>query len=164
LGISDKSRVKIVGVYSGSMTVVTHIGPSTVAGDPPLTQVSQNVQASIQSGSLASSMSSGGFGSMLGASSTYNPPVSGTTSTDSSGDDSLSLGLIVGVAVGGTVVIVALIVVFVVLCRRYRSKSNETPKDIEMQDGASPTTKQVIKHSISPLSSSMTPCNRGLPE
>lgn len=76
-------------------------------------------------------MNSGGFGSMLGASSTYNPPVSGTSTTPSTpGDDNFNIGLIVGAAVGGTVVLVALIVLFVVLWRRKRQSQEETPKEM----------------------------------
>jgi hypothetical protein len=79
------------------------------------------------------------------------------------------MGLIIGVAVGGTVVIVALVIVFVMLCRKYRYKSDETAKDkeIEMNEGVSPTTKSNIKSTSNPMmSSGFTPANayRDTPE
>ena len=114
LGITDKSRVKIVGVVSGSVTILSHIYPSTVAGSTPMSQVNQKVQASINDGSLSNQMSTAGFGNMLGASSSYYALTTETTVAD----DSLGVGVIVGAVVGSVVAIVVVIIIVVVMRRR----------------------------------------------
>ena len=114
LGITDKSRIKIVGVVSGSININTHIYPSTVNGSTPMSQVNQNVQSSISSGSLQSSMSSAGFGTMLGASSSYYAMAT-VTSED---NGSLGTGVIIGAVLGSAVAIAAVIAIVVIMRRK----------------------------------------------
>ena len=69
LQISDTSRIKIVGVYNGSVTVVTVIEPSstttsTVAQVSELASITTILNTAIADGSLASEMSAAGFGSL----------------------------------------------------------------------------------------------------
>lgn len=66
LGITDQSRVKIVGVYTGSTEVVVHISPASASNDSQAfnstadLQAAQSLQAQIDSlnanGSIATQM------------------------------------------------------------------------------------------------------------
>ena len=130
MGITDKSRVKIVGVFSGSLTILSHVYPSNVTGAVPMTQVNQNVQNSINSGSLSNTMASAGFGNMLGASSSYY--AMSTTTTDE--DGGLSIGFIIGITVG-SVIAIAIVVTIVLIMRNKRMQTAvNTPSAQEMQE------------------------------
>jgi hypothetical protein len=84
LQVNDTSRLKIVGVYNGSVTVVSYLeAPSTNAADgSALTQAQQtaSIQATqnlltqvVADGSLNSALSAGGsLGPLLSVSSTVN--------------------------------------------------------------------------------------------
>ena len=130
LGITDKSRVKIVGVYPGSITVMSHVYPSNATNAVPMTQVNQNVQSAIQSGTLANNMATAGFGSMLGASSSYYTVAATTTTEDNGG---LGLLLIIIIAVGGMVGIIIVIVIIVIMRRKKLETDVNTPTPNEIQ-------------------------------
>jgi hypothetical protein len=165
LGITDKSRVKIVGVYQGSLTLVTHIFPSKVAGAAPLSQVSQTLSNQIASGNLSSTMSSSGMGSMIGASSTYFAASSASTTNDSN-EDSLSTGAIIGIAVGGANVAIILVVIVICVWRRNNLPSDETanPGDVEIAEKGdrsvnNTTAKPILRENEthSPYNSKLSP-------
>jgi hypothetical protein len=70
LNIVDTSRVKIVGVFSGSTTITPSIDPNFT--DPSLPAISNLLSSNISSGSFASNMSDIlGFASLIGASTIY---------------------------------------------------------------------------------------------
>ena len=132
LNIVDTSRVKVVGVFSGSTTITTTITPTIDPNstDPSLPAISDLLSTHISSGSLATNMSGiSGFGSMIGASTIYL-----NTPDYSSGGDTTSVssnvGLIAGVVVAGVVLIFASFVTFI-YCIRRRSKIAEQIIDNE---------------------------------
>ena len=116
LDIKDTSRVKIVGVYSGSTIVVTSIFPPATSSnsttEKPLTQIQTQLTNSIQSGALSSAMAQAGVGSVLSAEATYYAPADSNSTTPtnptSSGSESIKWYFIVAGA-GGIVVVVGLI-------------------------------------------------------
>jgi hypothetical protein len=57
LKITDFSRVKIVGVYTGSIAVTSTIAAPTDSSSPPLSKISALIDQSIISGALASNLS-----------------------------------------------------------------------------------------------------------
>jgi hypothetical protein len=118
LEIKDTSRVKIVGVYSGSTVVVTSIFPSNNSTETPLSQVQTKLASSIQSGAFSSAMAADGVGSVLSAQTEYYSSTNDTTpSTDpstTSEGSSISWYFIVAGA-GGVAVVVALVMLGVCL-------------------------------------------------
>ena len=62
LGITDQSRVKIVGVYDGSAIVVSTVSGPTANDTTSTQQVSQNAQNAINSGTFSTTMKNAGLG------------------------------------------------------------------------------------------------------
>ncbi len=113
IGITDTSRVKVVGVISGSVIITTTILPaSDNSTDPSLAQVQSTLN---QNTSIGSSLATNLNTTLIAMSSTIlvlNP---------SSEASSNNVGLIVGVAVAGVVLIVSIVVIFF-YCLRKRAK------------------------------------------
>lgn len=115
LNIVDTSRVKVVGVVSGSTTVIAAVTPSTSnSSDPTVMQITSNFTVAASSGALGSSMAS--IGPVIGASAIYQP-----MTDDEESDESSKTGLIVGCAVAG-VVLIAVTIVTTISCLRRRAK------------------------------------------
>lgn len=121
LNIVDTSRVKVVGVISGSTTVIVSISDSssTSPTEPSVALVSSSISTIISSGSYASAMSSIGLGTVLGASSVLYTLTDDVPSTED-GKKS-NVGLIAGVTAAGVILLVG-VVVAVVCCLRRRAK------------------------------------------
>ena len=116
LNIVDTSRVKVVGVHSGSTVVTTSITPSTQnVSDTSVSAASTAATAAINSGSYSAALSGIGIGNVLTATSAYYPL--NTTEDESSS----SIGLIVGIAIA-CVLLVAGIVITAICCMRKRAK------------------------------------------
>lgn len=124
LGITDTSRVKIVGVVSGSTIVTTSIVDSSSTnntnstnstGGATLTQI--QAALSQNSSTIGASLGTALNTTTLAVVSAYYPVY---TTTDSS-SSSNSLGLIVGVVVAGVVLIIVMVFVFF-YCLRKRAK------------------------------------------
>ena len=74
LNIVDTSRVKVVGVHSGSTVVTTSITPSTQnVSDTSVSAASNAATAAINSGSYSAALSGIGIGNVLTATSAYYP-------------------------------------------------------------------------------------------
>jgi hypothetical protein len=71
LNIVDTSRVKVVGVHSGSMTITVGIGSPNTPTDSSTATVATTLNTLVNSGSFSSTMSSIGFGNVLGVTSAY---------------------------------------------------------------------------------------------
>ncbi len=71
LEIKDTSRVKIVGVYSGSLVVVTNIFPAQNATSGSMKDVQDSLSTKISSGAFSSTMAAAGMGEVLSSSSSY---------------------------------------------------------------------------------------------
>lgn len=119
LNIVDTSRVKVVGVLSGSVQVIVSITPSSSPNstEPTIPAISAGLTSSIASGGYSVAMGGIGLGSVIGASSVYYTLGEETTESSSS----TNVGLIAGVAVAGVVLLVG-VVVTVVCCVRRRAK------------------------------------------
>lgn len=116
LNIVDTSRVKVVGVHSGSFIVTSTITPNNSASaDASLPVIASTLTTATSSGSFASAMGSVGLGSVTQVSSTYYPITTETT------EESTSVGLIVGIAIAG-VFLVAGVIITVICCMRKRAK------------------------------------------
>jgi len=125
LNIVDTSRVKVVGVHSGSTIVTTSITPSTQnVSDPSVQTISNTAQTNINSGSYSAAMSGIGLGNVIQATSAYYPL------NDSSEDEGSSIGLIIGIAIA-CVILVAGIIITVICCIRKRAKVVEEIVTIE---------------------------------
>lgn len=113
LNIQDTSRVKVVGVHSGSTVITVSITPSVtpVASDPSLPTIASSIASS---SNLTSGLSGIGLGSVIGVSTVYYPITDETT-------DSSSLGLIIGAAVAGVLLAIGVIIT-VICCMRRRAK------------------------------------------
>jgi hypothetical protein len=126
LNIVDTSTVKVVGVYSGSVTLVAEITPpvSTNSSTPSLTTTNTVLNAAIASGSFGTAMNGAGLPGYMGASSIYNilNPDSSSASASSSG--STNVGLIVGLVMAGLTLVIGSVVTFI-CCIRRRSKVAE---------------------------------------
>ena len=131
LNIVDTSRVKVVGVHSGSTVVTTSITPSTTnTSDPTPAAAATTASNTAASGALQAGMSNIGFGNVLRVTSVYYPL---STSTEES---SSNIGLIVGIAIG-CIILVAAVIVTVVCCMRKRAKVVEeivTHEEENMQE------------------------------
>lgn len=116
LNIQDTSRVKVVGVHSGSAIVTTSISPSTTsATDASVATISSTATNAINTGTFASSLSGIGIGNVLQATSVYYP-INTEESTESS-----NVGLIVGISIA-CIVLVAGVIITVICCMRKRAK------------------------------------------
>ena len=136
LSIQDTSRIKVVGVFSGSIKIVTAISPadntSTTAGssEPTQAEVQQKVGSVIGTDAFSSAVSPG-VGTVISSSSThYSTP----TYTDDSSDDRPNIALIVGVSVAGIAVTVVLVLVLVYLVRRRSKVGNLETQDSQVNE------------------------------
>ena len=142
LNIVDTSRVKVVGVFSGSTTVTAVVTPSNATNDN-LTDISNTAASAIANGSFSSVLSNIGLGNVLSATTVYNNPTPGSTypsnkytgGADASGSgesggsggaegsssSKFSPAIIAGVAVAGVIFVVGVIITAIYLLRR-RSK------------------------------------------
>jgi hypothetical protein len=120
IGITDTSRVKVVGVVSGSVIITTTILPGN-STDPSLTQVQSTLN---QNSSIGSSLASNLNTTLISMSSTMFLLSSTSESSVS------SVGLIAGIAAAGGVLIVSLVVVFF-YCLRKRAKIVEEVRQSE---------------------------------
>ena len=85
LNIVDTSRVKVVGVHSGSTAVTAVVGTSTSTTvtaangtvvnntDPPLSTIASTLTTMISTGTFTTTMSTVGFGNVLKTTSVYFP-------------------------------------------------------------------------------------------
>lgn len=149
LNIRDTSRVKVVGVYSGSTIVSTAITEPITPNstDPALPSLNQTLNALISNGTYATNMSGiTGFGNVIGTTSVYHlvapPPdttTNGTTNNSNGSQDtgiyssSSKVGLIVGVVMAGVVLVVGAFFTFI-YCIRRRSKIAEKMVSNEEDD------------------------------
>jgi len=112
LGINDMSRVKVVGVVSGSVIVTTSILPSDAANESTTAQV-QSTLTNNQQGIIAGLAS--GVGPVITVSSSYHADPSIITQSDTKDSN---IGLIVGVVVGAVIVGVTVAFVFCYFLRK----------------------------------------------
>jgi hypothetical protein len=120
LSITDTSRVKIVGVYTGSTIVQAMILPASnltdnsssasnssanSTTDPSLATVQQTINQIIQSGVYSSSMLNATGFQVLSSTSSYFPITNNATETSTSN----SLPLLIGGIVGGVAAIIVII-------------------------------------------------------
>lgn len=122
LGITDTSRVKIVGVITGSTIVTTSIVDSSTngtnsTGGSTLTQIQATLASN--SSAIGASLGTALNTTTLAVVSAYYQVY--TTTADSSSSTSSNLGLIVGVVVAGVVLIIIMVFVFF-YCLRKRAK------------------------------------------
>lgn len=133
LSINDRSRVKIVGVYTGSTIVKSMILPvsnttdnstssnssnsSANTTEPSLSQVQVTINSLIQSGTYSSSMFNATGYQVISSQSSYYPPASLSSSDSSS--SGVSTTLLIGTIVGAVAVII-LIVLTVLYFRNKR--------------------------------------------
>jgi hypothetical protein len=142
LDIVDTSRVKVVGVFSGSTAVTAVITPSsgsvsangTNVTDPSIATLSATLSTSISSGAFATGMAPN-LGPVIGASSVYQP-----LSTDSTVEEDSKVGLIAGLVIASVIIAAVSAVVFV-YCVRKRSKIVDSSmlesQEFSDKDGAS---------------------------
>lgn len=114
LQITDTSRIKVVGVHSGSTTIVTSVTNPVSGSTDPLT--APQIIAAANTPAFSSGLNTVGLGNLLGYSATYQPLVDTTTEKSST-----STGLIVGVAMAGVIIVVGVIIT-VICCMRRRAK------------------------------------------
>jgi len=139
LNIVDTSRVKIVGVFSGSTTITTtvtdSINSTTNSTDPSLSSINSTLNTIISNGTFSANMSKiTGFGTVIGVTSVYSVinPTNSSSGSDANGpqnangmsSSSSKVGLIVGVATAGVVLVIGALVTFV-YCARRRGKVTE---------------------------------------
>lgn len=113
LQITDTSRIKVVGVHSGSTSIVAAVSASiTNSADPTLQQVANNAQNS----AVVAGLSTIGLGNVIGFTAVYQPL---TETTEEASE--ANIGLIAGVAVAGVLLVVGAIITLV-CCMRRRAK------------------------------------------
>jgi predicted PurR-regulated permease PerM len=133
IGITDTSRVKVVGVVSASVVVQTIIlssGSNSTAnatngssGGASLAQIQQNIQ---QNGAtIGNSLAAAINTTSLSISSVMN-----TIDTSSSSSGPSNLGLIIGVSIAGVVLLVVMVMTFF-YCLRKRAKIVEEIRQSE---------------------------------
>jgi hypothetical protein len=119
LNIVDTSRVKVVGVHSGSTAITVSFTPPTnssvAPNDPSLATIAS--AASGANASFTSALGGIGLGAVISVSSAYYPLTSDSTETS----EGSKVGLIVGVIVAALLLMVGVIVT-AVCCIRKRSK------------------------------------------
>ena len=71
LGVTDTSRVKVVGVHSGSTAVTVDVTPSSNSSDPTPAAVAAAATTGAASGTLSAGLSSIGLGSVISVSSVF---------------------------------------------------------------------------------------------
>jgi len=123
LQIKDVSRVKIVGVRTGSLIIVSQITPPA-DGSANMATENTNLRKAISSGQFVQTMSS--IGKVTTVSSTYSVVTPTNDSSDSSNSASggiMSMGVIVGI-VGGVIVLITIVVGFVLVVRKKQLTAN----------------------------------------
>lgn len=133
LQIKDISRVKIVGVRSGSVIIDTQITPAS-DDSSNLTAESKNLQNSIKNGQFIKIMDV--VGKVTSVTSTYSPvdPTNNdsTPSNDSTTISGIGIGIIVGI-VAGVIMMVGIVVAIVVVIRKQQlSAMNTTSPEEEV--------------------------------
>jgi len=78
LNIKDTSRVKVVGVFSGSITITTAISPPTIGSNDTTTSTVAKTASQLSNNGGLSSLSNVGLGGLLKSSYIYNDPPAGT--------------------------------------------------------------------------------------
>lgn len=137
LQINDTSRIKVVGVYSGSVIVDTFIDEPAVpitssTADNSATRavsiaaLNAQVNAAIASGALATGFATDGFGSLESVSATLVPITPSTKDNSSTGTSNTAM--IIGIVLGATF-IVCLAVVGSVCYMRKRAKIGQLGSD-----------------------------------
>jgi hypothetical protein len=111
LQITDTSRIKVVGVHSGSTNISTVITGSASPTDPSVASIANNAQSS----AVASGLGNIGLGNVIGYNVAYQPLTETTESSEA------NIGLIAGVAAAGVLLVVGAIIT-VVCCMRRRAK------------------------------------------
>ena len=130
LNIVDTSRVKVVGVHSGSTTVTTVISPTTNATvttsngtnttDQTLPQIQSQLNSNSNSANFSNSLGAAVGSTVLSFSSSYYPL------TVAAEEESSNIGIIAGLVVAALMIVVAGVITFV-YCVRRRSKITEMP-------------------------------------
>lgn len=126
LSITDRSRVKIVGVYTGSTIVKSMILPasnstgnstssnsSSNSTEPALPAVQATINSLIASGTYSSSMFNATGYQVLTSQSAYYPSASSLSSSGSS-SSGLSTNLLIGIIIG-----TAALIIFIILTVLY---------------------------------------------
>ena len=163
LNINDQSRIKIVGVYSGSARIVTLIEPSqqeeegtttdsnstsTNTTEPTIERVSTRLQEAIDNGEFASSLSS--VSEVLATESVLftDPTADEQAATTDDGESGPSkLGLILGMIMGVAVVVSLIGVICCMFAyRRYVSRNISLEKELEFEMDSRNTTNKHLKN------------------
>jgi hypothetical protein len=153
LQINDTSRLKVVGVYNGSIVIDSTISALTTSGNTTLTDAqqiasitaTQNLLTSMQaSGALSTGLASGGLTGLMSITATLNVLNPTTTNSPSS-----QTGMIIGIVLGVTVAI-CLAVVGSICYIRKRAKigqivnGSEVPMDSDGEKGVNEHDNKVI--------------------
>lgn len=137
LGVTDTSRIKVVGVYSGSTIVKTMILPASLTADnstngtsnatsssnvtlsstePSLAQVQKTLASIIQNGSYSGSMlNSTGYEVITSTSVLYQVP---NLSNNSESPSSVSIPMLAGIVVSGLILIIITIGIVINVLRK----------------------------------------------
>lgn len=120
LHVTDTSRVKVVGVFSGSTTITTTIeAPSATSTDnATIADTAATVQAVVGSGSFSSTMASG-VGTVI--TTTYAIHLVNDPESSQDGHPPMNIALIVGVTVA-SVVFLVIVSLSILACARKRAR------------------------------------------
>ena len=139
LNIVDTSRVKVVGVHSGSTTVTTVISPTanatvttsngTNTTDQTLPQIQNQLNSNANNANFSNALGAAVGSQLLSLSSSYYPL---TVATE---EESSNIGMIGGLVAASILIVIVGVVTFV-YCVRRRSKITEMPvsEDESLQD------------------------------
>jgi hypothetical protein len=123
LNVTDTSRIKVVGVLSGSTTIATILLPATgssPASDPSVAAAAASFSAAVSSGAAYTAFPAT-FGTVTSISSLYVAPAGSSSTPSSTTSSSLNIGLIVGVSIAGFVLLVGIFITMI-YCIRKRAK------------------------------------------
>ena len=115
LGVTDTSRVKVVGVIDGSAKAITNIMPSKDKKDPTPADIHKKISSSKDA--IMNGLG-GSVGKVLGMGSTHHEDPSIIVPDSSTVDNGSNIALIVGISVGAVVVAITLVVVFCYFLRK----------------------------------------------
>ena len=138
LNIVDTSRVKVVGVHSGSVAVTAVFSPSsnttstttnangatTTQPEPTVGQIQSALNNAINSGAYSNTMSAALNSTVINTISTYYALT--TDEVHDEDEESTNIGLIVGLVFASLAISVAGVISFI-YCIRRRSKITEMP-------------------------------------
>jgi hypothetical protein len=165
LGVTDTSRIKVVGVYSGSTIVKTMILPPIVTVDnstnstsngtssnftlsstePSLAQVQQTLASIIQNGSYSGTMlNSTGYEVITSTSVLYQVP---SISNNSESSDSVSIPMLAGIVVGGLILIIITIGV-VIHCLRKNNVDQELDESVHQEKEIVPSDSIIFSNDV----------------